>query len=50
MFLQVCGSQSPQRIVLGYGGGRGVSDLEGAEWIQTDTEQRGRVAMVEMLS
>lgn len=44
MFLQVCGSRGPQRIVLGYGGGQAESglDRDSAEWIQTEGEQRGQ--------
>lgn len=43
MFLQVCGSRGPQRIVLGYGGGQAESglDRDSAEWIQTEGEWMG---------
>lgn len=43
MFLQVCGSRGPQRIVLGYGGGQPGSGLDGdsAEWIQRAGEWLG---------
>lgn len=39
MFLQVCGSRGPQRIVLGYGGGQGGSGLE-REILQSGYRQR----------
>lgn len=41
MFLQVCGSRGPQRIVLGYGGGQGGSGLE-KEILQSGYRQRGQ--------
>lgn len=39
MFLQVCGSRGPQRIVLGYGGGPGGSGLERFCRVDTDREE-----------
>lgn len=47
MFLQVCGSRGPQRIVLGYGGGQAESglDRDSAERIQTEGELGGRAAV-----
>lgn len=45
MFLQVCGSRGPRRIVLGYGGGQGESGPGGDSAEQIQTEITGKAAV-----